>query len=1065
MAETGKQSPLGMNVFGQFLSNIGLNVNPVAASYMGTSKTNASYTPGSLINHTVLRCLTYAINDAYLRGEPGNPIKTATLANCIISGAGSPSGDILQVGSVTSGKEGKIELGMTLSGTGVTPGTTIIGNLSNSDGTTSGSRWLLSTSSTVSTPTPMVATFTPGNTTITNDTYDQLISIGSGTLPVLGNAKPPTYVAEDPAGIWTTAAVNYGIQNGYPSALPGPATSGYGIEGITLQGQSATWLPYNTTNPNISVTQWGYLRLHALQAWNEFNWNSDEPTAANPNYSEFTNSFSQISGWITQENQTISIASNSAQFLDGVYSNMNDLMTGDIAGVNLSSFEFGTDLINLGKVIDLQDIESFGLPSNLLKAITTAGALTKDLSLALLAAGLDINEIQDISDGTIITPTKLQEQKIYGAYLIITGQNLIDVLAPLQCKTLGLTALSDLLDVKMMFPISYAAMTVPIYNADVVPTNSKTYYLLYVDGAINMALDTPTMRTYVGIQIPTSVPSTYERALNSTNYNDVPIGFGAYLRDIIPLDQAIAAGAWSFAMRQVRNIKFTDINRLGKAIQGLENNANLPLTAGTSKPTAQISTDAANSITALGSGPNGTYTMSDAFGCLTGLPYPWELLQNRIQNVSTTKLHNIYRENYLATTWSEAQVTIDCATRTVGPTTYYSIIGITVTDPGGGYGRGNAPVPSITISGGSGATAIVSIGTDDMDMTTFGKVTTVRISSSGIETTSLPTATIEAPPIGALPVTVTGEIATGGTNTISGTVAWPDPMNSVVQGYVSQANAEITSIYQNNIEQSVYLNAYWDICGAQLKREQRTRYKALTPVSIPKNYFSTSYPNQLSNFVDTLPAAAQDTRPHMTVQTLEALADLNTVGGQSLVAMMRESRNQTRLALAGLELDNSIPDTPTSDSQKAVTTNGTIGGAVDGITNLTTGTDYTIPSWPGNIDDGGNVLTPSPIGTYNPDLPKYQPTAGTAPGDITGPLLGADPNPSSGPRVPIGPTTEILSPITLVPFIKPAPEYDPVNLPPNLDPRFITSTILPATLSIPEAIDHVINCNCDCWIN
>jgi hypothetical protein len=290
-------------------------------------------------------------------------------------------------------------------------------------------------------------------------------------------------------------------------------------------------------------------------------------------------------------------------------------------------------------------------------------------------------------------------------------------------------------------------------------------------------------------------------------------------------------------------------------------------------------------------------------------------------------------------------------------------------------------------------------------------------------------------------------------------------MNSVVQGYISQANAEISSIYENNTEQSTYLKAYWDICGAQLKREQRTRYKALTPVAAPKNLFSTPYPGQLSSFVDTLPTLGQDTSPHMGVQTLESLADLNTVGGQSLVAVMREARNQTRLQLAGIDLDNNIQDALTADSQKAIITNGTLAGAVDGITNLTTGTDYTIPSWPSNIDNTGNTLTPTPTGTFNPELPQYQPTTGTTPGDITGPLIGVDPNPSSGPLIPVGPTNEVLSPVTLIPFIQPAPEYDPVNLPPNLDPRFITSTILPARLSIPEAIDHVIKCNCDCWIN
>lgn len=162
MANSGTQSPLGINVLGALLNSTGLTINPVAASYMGASKTNTSYTFGSIVKNTSLRMLTWAINAGFTLG--------------IMADA----------------------------------------------------------------------------------TYDNLISIGSSTIPALGNAKPPTYVATDPAGIWTTTAVAFGVQQGYGSALPGPATSGYGIQDDIGQGQEATWIPYNTTNPNKAVTQWGF---------------------------------------------------------------------------------------------------------------------------------------------------------------------------------------------------------------------------------------------------------------------------------------------------------------------------------------------------------------------------------------------------------------------------------------------------------------------------------------------------------------------------------------------------------------------------------------------------------------------------------------------------------------------------------------------------------------------------------------------------------------------------------------------------------------------------------------
>ena len=55
MADTGKQSPLGMNVLGGILQNRCLLINPNAQFFMGVSKSNSQYTYGELVEGTVLR--------------------------------------------------------------------------------------------------------------------------------------------------------------------------------------------------------------------------------------------------------------------------------------------------------------------------------------------------------------------------------------------------------------------------------------------------------------------------------------------------------------------------------------------------------------------------------------------------------------------------------------------------------------------------------------------------------------------------------------------------------------------------------------------------------------------------------------------------------------------------------------------------------------------------------------------------------------------------------------------------------------------------------------------------
>jgi hypothetical protein len=1099
MADTGKQSPLGVNVIGSYLLNQGLSINPVSASYMGASKTNSAYTFGSLVSNTSLRMLTWAINDGYLRGVA-------------VSGA---------------------------------------------------------------------------TKTLSDSTYNNLISIGAGTVPALGNAKPPTYVATDPSNNWArpegvssppSFAEQFGRQSGYSSALPGPATSGYGNydgsygdplqgAGVTNQKQNATWLPYDTTNPNSSITQWGYIRLHALQAWNEFNWNGlvVDPTSSLPvylqnvqvpEYKEFLSSFLSAQAFIDYTNQAIMANQNAKTFLDGAYSNMDDLMSADIYGINLANTLFGADLDNLGKVINLSRIDSFGLPSVLLQTLGQNNAVIQDLVLALLSSGLESSEVQGLISGTITTPTVEQEQEIYSAFLMIIGENLEEVLAPLQCTTQGLTSLAELLDVKKLFPNSYQSLTVPKYNSELgLPTNSKTYYPLYISGGLNEALMTADMNEYVGTQTPNRPPNIIRnRVVNTNNISMPKTGFGSYLFDILPKQQAVAAGAFSFTMRQVKNIERVDIKKFSRAVKSLENTRNLNLVNGTSKPTNQESIENLQEKEALGTGPYGTYTMSDFFGSMSGLPYPWEKIFNLIKNTETSTLYGIYKQLFLAVTWEQATATVQYSSYVVNEgtiedpilVTYYTITGITLTDPGGGYGRGGAPAPLVTLS--NGGTAVALIGTNDMDAASvgagsFGRITQLTLTSPGPDTTTIPTITIQCPPV-----------ATPGTNTASGTAGWPT-MNTYVQNYIVQANAEIANIAVNNTNSIKLLNTYWNILGGQLAIEQRSRYIGLPPVSVPKDLFLNTYPTSINIFVDSIPTIAQDTKPHMFAQTLEAISNLSTLGGQSAVAQMRQERNQQRLISAGIPLDNNISTGLSSMDQKTLTTNNTIpagiNNAIESPTltlinaspeiygNVTNGAvGFTTPAWSTNkidgqiltpesevtpvTDDNSIILTPVPGGVYVPSdtnlLGDFIPALSIMEGDIS-PILNGNPVPVVNTIVPammnpaalnqsalnpavlnpatlnqsslnqslnpamMNPTSQDLSPTGAVNtavdnsnlspndpanrriVIVSAPNQLDTNIPLNLDIDYTGSTMLPATYSINEAIDKVIECNCDCWID
>lgn len=798
-------------------------------------------------------------------------------------------------------------------------------------------------------------------TTVSNTVYNNLITIGAATIPALGDTKPSTFN-------WT----------GYPNW--------------------ASTYTYAT-----SATQWGFTGMFAIQGYNEFNYNNGLP-----NYPEWLTAYMTASSFITSTNKAIMSSVNSTEFLDGTFSNMNDLITGDLTGVSLTTTKFGQDLITSGKAIDLSTLSTFGLPSNLLKTLNKFNGITQTVSLVLISV-IPGNTVTEILNGAQATTE--QERLMYAAFSLIVGDSLTEALVALNCKLQGLESLADLLNVQKLFPTSYETLTVPMYNTEILPTNSKTYYPIYVGGGINLNLKGTAIVEQVGSQIPAGTPPISD-GIGTTDAQLIPLGFGSYLQTIMPDDIAIGCGAFSVTMLQVKNITSIPVEKLAQVAISLETMQGLT-TNSTSVPVDTTLATSAISALALGSGPYGTYTMADFFGSMNGLPYVGSNVQTLITNIQTTTLASIYNDLYLATSWEAATVTVQY-TLALG---IYTITGLTITDSGGGYGRGSAPAPTITIAGGSGATAVATIGTSTSNMTTYGRVTTVTLTSAGTPNSTLPTVTIQCPPV-----------ATPGTNTASGTAGWPT-MNTHVQTYIDSANTEISAIQTANNNKANELNTAWAALGTQLSIEQRALNTGL-PIAVPYTgtlQVTATAPSAQIAFVDSVPDFALNTQPNMQAQSLEAVADICTPGGASLVAKMRETRNEARLAQVGIELDNNIPDAIPPVQQKELIANGAIPN---------------VPSAPSTLKQvdctTGETISPKSAGSYNPETNKF---------DATDPTYGSGPLDTGASEVP---GSFAGSP------------YENITEP-NLNVFYTSNTLLPAVYSVAEAIDEVVTCNCDCW--
>ena len=194
---------------------------------------------------------------------------------------------------------------------------------------------------------------------------------------------------------------------------------------------------------------------------------------------------------------------------------------------------------------------------------------------------------------------------------------------------------------------------------------------------------------------------------------------------------------------------------------------------------------------------------------------------------------------------------------------------------------------------------------------------------------------------------------------------------------------------------------------------------------VPRDNTISNYPLSQITFVNSVPTIALDTKPHGMAQTIEAIADLSTDGGRSLVAMLRAARNQTRLNQIGVPLDDNINDGLPEDQNKQLIANGV-------LPQFNLGNLIYPATGPAVLRQVINdaMVEPSAYGFYNPVTNRYESDLRTV--DPLVPGSFADPD---------------------------------LELPPELDTVYFSDVMLPSTLSIQQAIEDVVRCNCDCWDN
>jgi hypothetical protein len=177
---------------------------------------------------------------------------------------------------------------------------------------------------------------------------------------------------------------------------------------------------------------------------------------------KFDQVFTIAQSWVTQTNQLITTTLNANSINNTLgFTSQDNLSTGGMSSVSEAFGAFGTDLQQLGILINLANLNNFGSPVALLQQLATVASSTPALNTALLNSGIPESLIGDPINGTF---TDQQQHLIYLAMTQITGTDLQQILNLLKVTTPGIETMADLLNPYKLFPRSFNTLTAPTAN-------------------------------------------------------------------------------------------------------------------------------------------------------------------------------------------------------------------------------------------------------------------------------------------------------------------------------------------------------------------------------------------------------------------------------------------------------------------------------------------------------------------------------------------------------------------------------------------------------------------------
>jgi hypothetical protein len=137
---------------------------------------------------------------------------------------------------------------------------------------------------------------------------------------------------------------------------------------------------------------------------------------------------------------------------------------------------------------------------------------------------------------------------------------------------------------------------------------------------------------------------------------------------------------------------------------------------------------------------------------------------------------------------------------------------------------------------------------------------------------------------------------------------------AISSGLIPAAQTEIGNVIATYPAQISSMNTDWTAMANQLVEEQTSQASA----NLVFADLTANQRNSIYGFIFSLPGYALDIKQGGMTQFLEAVADITTFTGQSIVACLRQGRNQQVLNSAGIIVSSKIPSEPIPPPPDAV---------------------------------------------------------------------------------------------------------------------------------------------------